>query len=681
MVQESHANPEMGIIPVPYGPQANENDPERFREDDELEQQAFRQPNQMESDQFRELLCPADIYTQDGTYWADLPMVKRMKFNYGVEKKEAGRELSIIGQMFKKDPLSPVGWYWRNCILPGAGLLLEGYVLFSVGNIKSLFADVWPECWGEDHTACNETWVQAVSYLSIIGITCGQILVGFVGDLIGRRFGLIQDAVVMFVGLLMLTAMWGRDLNGWVICYAWSLFFYGIGVGGEYPMTATSGMEITRFTRFEKEQDRLHRGRRVVSAFSMQGWGQLLNQAILIVCILMFHSGSAKAPFSQSSVQWTFRVSFAVPAVGTLLLVYFRAYKMPSISPEAERTRKNKHITGYDAASLKLAMRHFGGRLLATTMSWFFNDVLFYGNKIFQGNFMSVIVKSNPESEVIMKWLYNMINIGCSIAGYYLATVTIDTRFYGRNWMMQLGFAMDFILFMVPAFNFEYYTSEAHISEFQTMYFLSSFFHQFGANCVTFLVAGEVYPTSVRATAHGISAAVGKLGAVLATVLYNYIDDQQKFHFAPWFGLAGMVVTFFFLPDVTGLDLHEQDRRWKYMSEGRDNEYHGVAIHPMHLSLWERFRGVHKNYNPEADYKQRMEELRGEWEERQLKKYQNEDEAGLFEDNESVSPAIHDYFVETSPKMSPAFKYVKTPSGSESSEDLKLPDAAEKSSH
>ena len=35
----------------------------------------------------------------------------------------------------------------------------------------------------------------------------------------------------MFVGLLMLTAAWGVTQNGWVICYAWSLFFYSVGVG------------------------------------------------------------------------------------------------------------------------------------------------------------------------------------------------------------------------------------------------------------------------------------------------------------------------------------------------------------------------------------------------------------------------------------------------------------------
>jgi hypothetical protein len=35
----------------------------------------------------------------------------------------------------------------------------------------------------------------------------------------------------MLLGLIMLVAAWGVNQNGWVICYAWSLFIYGIGVG------------------------------------------------------------------------------------------------------------------------------------------------------------------------------------------------------------------------------------------------------------------------------------------------------------------------------------------------------------------------------------------------------------------------------------------------------------------
>ena len=180
--------------------------------------------------------------------------------------------------------------------------------------------------------------------------------------------------------------------------------------------------------------------------------------------------------------------------------------------------------------------------------------------------------------------------------------------------MQQIGFFACFILFVIPAFNFQYYISDAGIHTLMAMYFLSSFFNQFGPNAVTFLVAAEVFPTPVRATAHGFSAAWGKAGALLAAVLYNYLSPQQIFYFVPWFGLAGMLLTFLFLPDTTGLDLKEQERRWAYLREGREQDYHGVAVHPQHLSLYERWRGVGKYYNPDLDYKQKIEEMRAEWE-------------------------------------------------------------------
>jgi len=86
--------------------------------------------------------------------------------------------------------------------------------------LSSLYAAVWPQCWAAPHLVCDHNWISAVDYLQIIGIIVGQILVGFEGDWIGRRFGLVQDALIMTLGLIMLTASWGTSLNGWVICYA-----------------------------------------------------------------------------------------------------------------------------------------------------------------------------------------------------------------------------------------------------------------------------------------------------------------------------------------------------------------------------------------------------------------------------------------------------------------------------
>lgn len=274
--------------------------------------------------------------------------------------------------------------------------------------------------------------------------------------------------------------------------------------------------------------------------------------------------------------------------------------------------QKGAHVTGYDAKSLGLTVSCFGSRLLATAGGWYANDVFFYGNKLFQSEFIAVIAPSSKLS-VLPSWEYNLINLAVSLCGYYLASFTIDNKMYGRKKMQVIGFMADFLFFVIPALNFKWMISPAGVTTFQTLYFLSSFFNQFGPNSVSFLVAAECFPTSVRATAHGFAAAMGKLGALTAAVMYSYIDTQTKFYVVPWFGLAGAILTLLFLPDTTGLDLAEQERRWRFIYAGRPQDYHGVAIHRQHLSWWESWMGVGKYYDPDADYRQRIEELRADW--------------------------------------------------------------------
>jgi hypothetical protein len=231
-----HHAPGVGEIPVPHGPATG---------DEHDHYPAGPLPGRATEEEraiFGYLTHPDDSYTADGVYWADLPLRERLAFVNKVQNEEAKKELSAIGSMIKKDPLSPIAWYFRNAVLPGAGLGLEGYVLFSIGNLSSLFASVYPSCWGSKPTECSPNWIATVTYLEVIGIMVGQVVVGIIGDWIGRRWGLIQDAAVMFVGLLMITASWGLNLQGWVICYAWSLFFYSKFVTSEQNKTRGASM-------------------------------------------------------------------------------------------------------------------------------------------------------------------------------------------------------------------------------------------------------------------------------------------------------------------------------------------------------------------------------------------------------------------------------------------------------
>jgi hypothetical protein len=115
--REAHHDPtNAGIVSVPHGPETGD------------ETAAFPYQHTAENEEaiFAYLLAPDDTYTAEGVYWADLPLGKRLSFIASVDNAEARKELGAIGRMMKKDPLSPLGWYFRNAVLPGAGLGLEG---------------------------------------------------------------------------------------------------------------------------------------------------------------------------------------------------------------------------------------------------------------------------------------------------------------------------------------------------------------------------------------------------------------------------------------------------------------------------------------------------------------------------------------------------------------------------
>lgn len=149
-------DPPIGELPVPHGPETGHEHlhyPRRI---------STSYATDYEREIFSHLLRPDDAYTPEGVYWADLPWSQRFAFVNKVSSQETKAELKTIWAMLKQDPLSPFSWYFRNSVLPGAGLLLEGYVLFSIGNLQPLFAKVWKGCWGT-HDVCDKNWVASVT--------------------------------------------------------------------------------------------------------------------------------------------------------------------------------------------------------------------------------------------------------------------------------------------------------------------------------------------------------------------------------------------------------------------------------------------------------------------------------------------------------------------------------------
>lgn len=78
-----------------------------------------------------------------------------------------------------------------------------------------------------------------------------------------------------------------------------------------------------------------------------------------------------------------------------------------------------------------------------------------------------------------------------------------------------MGFIILTIIFCVIGFAYHHLNGNALLA----LYVLAQFFFNFGPNATTFITPGEVFPTRYRSSAHGISAASGKIGSIMAQVL------------------------------------------------------------------------------------------------------------------------------------------------------------------
>lgn len=63
---------------------------------------------------------------------------------------------------------------------------------------------------------------------------------------------------------------------------------------------------------------------------------------------------------------------------------------------------------------------------------------------------------------------------------------------------------------------------------FAFLYGLTFFFANFGPNTTTFIVPAELFPARFRSTCHGISGAMGKVGAIVGTIGFLWASKNEN---------------------------------------------------------------------------------------------------------------------------------------------------------
>jgi PHS family inorganic phosphate transporter-like MFS transporter len=440
-------------------------------------------------------------------------------------------------------------WFHIKVIcVAGVGFFADAYDIFAINIAAQMLGYVYTK----SHTL-NTNQDLGVKVAAPVGTLIGQLLFGWLADVVGRKRMYGFELIIIIIGTFGQTICGEGPtvgIIGALICWR---FFMGIGVGGDYPLSAIISSEFAA-TR--------SRGRLMTAVFSFQGWGNLAAALVGLITVEAFKNGIIHDPFTDlKHVDYCWRILIGLGCVPGVIALYFRLTipETPRFTMDIERNVRqasqdidNVIATGGfyvdpDAAVQRVQapkatrrdfFAHFGkwenGKvLLGTAYSWFALDIAFYGLGLNSSIVLTAIgFGTSPQhgSLGVYQSLHNVclgnviLAIAGLIPGYWASFFLIDS--WGRKPIQLMGFTVLTVLFIIMGFGFDKLTSNHTNSKWFTfLYCLANFFQNFGPNTTTFVIPGEVFPTRYRSTAHGISAASGKFGAVIAQVGFQRLKN------------------------------------------------------------------------------------------------------------------------------------------------------------
>lgn len=418
-------------------------------------------------------------------------------------------------------------FHLRAMLISGLGFFTDAYDLFIIGAALVLIKEDWH---------LSGTMVGLVGSTTLLANFLGALIFGRLADILGRKklYGLV--ATIMSVGAI-LTAFAPNIY--WLIGFR---FFLGLGIGGDYPISAVIMSEYANVR---------DRGKLVGMVFSMQALGLVAGP---VVAITLLASGI------NHDLAW--RIMLGLGAIPALSVIYARR-RMPEsprfqaqvLGKTEDAARQLRDYTGgqVDSAVREqnsthglLSFRQFITNpkmvitLLGTAGTWFLFDYAYYGNSISTPLIMKTIA---PHASLIQSEAWTLIVfVIAAVPGYALSVAKIDR--IGHKRLQLIGFIVMGLAFLgmgvIPGIT-------SMVIPFLVLYGVSYFFAEFGPNTTTFILAAELYPVSVRTTAHGISAGVAKIGAFIGVFLFPVLTKtlglQKTFVITFVFAVLGTLLT------------------------------------------------------------------------------------------------------------------------------------------
>ncbi|KAG0201825.1 Plasma membrane permease, mediates uptake of glycerophosphoinositol and glycerophosphocholine [Mortierella sp. GBA30] len=447
-------------------------------------------------------------------------------------------------------------------------LMSDGYQV----GILSLLIVCFQRIYGEQFTSEISTRLGNAMF---IGVVLGQIGLGYFCDRAGRKVGLMVTTFLVILGAALCASAFGA--GGSVEGLFWALTVYrgivGVGVGGEYPCSSANASESA---------DCLLQGRRglivVLVTNTVIDFGFVL--AALVPLILAAAGCSYEVIWRASfafgvlprkthdiyvmSIRCYDPLQFEVTEnrvfILALSVLYFRLKMTNSELFERNAIKRN--------VPYRLIFRRYWKHLLGTAGSWFLYDFILYPFGIFSGTILDTAL--GPDATIVQTagWmcLLNLFYLPGCVAGAFSAD------WIGRRKTMAIGFFLQGVLGILLGLFFRDLLGIFPLFVF--IYGVFLMLGEYGPGDMVILISAEVFPTAIRGTAYGWSAAIGKLGAICGTSVFKFAIDRfgqgdndlgqgRVFILASCLALVGALFTWFLIPDYAKQDLNNEDEAFR----------------------------------------------------------------------------------------------------------------------
>jgi MFS transporter, PHS family, inorganic phosphate transporter len=427
----------------------------------------------------------------------------------------------------------------------GMGFFTDAYDLFVIGIVVALLKTEWNLSTGQ------VSWLNSATLLAS---AVGAIVFGRVADILGRK---------KIYGYEVLILAFGAIASAFAPNYTFLLVsrvILGIGIGGDYPVSATIMSEYS---------GKQTRGRMVGLVFAMQGAGLIVGP---LVASILLGSGVSN--------NLTWRILLGLGAIPGLAVFYLRrqihetprfaaaggaheeaaaaigaatgSAPAPRSAVESKARNPQSVLGGFMILARSRRMLLW---LIGTAGCWALLDFCYYGNTISTPEILKLL---NPHASLLHNTLVQLgIFVVFAVPGYVVAILLLDKT--GRRSIQILGFGMMALMFLLIGIIPSVTTVAL---QFVLLYGISYFFTEFGPNTTTFIYPAEIFPVEVRTTGHGISAGAGKMGAFAGAFLFpdmlaSSLGVRGAEIVAGVVAAAGMVLTIALLPEPKGKTLEE----------------------------------------------------------------------------------------------------------------------------